>query len=63
MRCLIDLSNTDWKLLREQKGKLFDSFINKRNNNQEWVEGLLNFLDYIQDEAAKQLSDETVFGE
>jgi len=52
----ITLKNIDWELLRKQKQVLI-------NIEGEQVVGVINLLDYIQDEAAKVLSESTVFGE
>ena len=59
------ISHVDWKLLREQKRCLVD-VVNDRAivtaTQKEMLEGLINLLDAIQDEATEELSEETVFG-
>ncbi len=54
----IDLSRVDWKELRKQKETLIRKITASNNDD---LEGILNFLDHIQDEAAKELGEETVF--
>jgi hypothetical protein len=62
--CSVDLSNTDWKLLRKQKKGLL-LLLDKTEyllSAKKSLDGLLNFIDYIQDEAAKQIGEKNVFG-
>lgn len=58
----IDVGPVDWALLRTQKN--FISQIQGRTKTAEEekaTEGLLSFLDHIQDEAAKVVGEKTVF--
>ena len=75
----VDLGNMDedgWKLLRDQKRALlwlvdrqlpdgWTEFIEIESENvgNDLLDGLINFLDHIQDEAAKELGEVVVFGE
>ena len=63
--------NIDWGLLRKQKQLLLE-FLNSEsptdfadvwNNSdgQDLVDGLVNILDYLQDQAAEQLGEEIIF--
>ena len=61
-QCVIDLTNTDWKLLCKQKSKVEKLNSNLDTKDQKHLDGILNFLDYIQDEAAKQIGENIVFG-
>ena len=61
------LASVDWELLREQKLELLgvikaipDEGASPRTV--ECLEGILGLLDSIQDEAAKDLGEEAVFG-
>ena len=56
---IVDLTNTDWKLLEEQKENLI---VLIENHHMGELNGLVHFLDNIQDQAAQQLGEETVFG-
>lgn len=59
---IIDVGPVDWALLRTQKN--FISQIQGRTKTAEEekaTEGLLSFLDHIQDEAAKVVGEKTVF--
>lgn len=74
----IDLGRMDekgWKLLRDQKrallwlvdGQLPDGWtdfieIESDNVGNDLLDGLIHFLDHIQDEAAKELGEYMVFG-
>ncbi len=63
----------DWPLLRKQKLFLLglamaDEFEAMRdvwnnNNGQEALDGVIELLDYLQDQAAEQLGDTVVFGD
>lgn len=57
---LINTDEVDWKLLREQKYSLIDT---NQTSKSEHIEGLIQFLDDIQDKASTILGDEAVFGE
>jgi hypothetical protein len=64
---LCDLSGVDWEMLREQKrvlaemlpapGRSYESDVRG-----DALSGVLNLLDSIQDDAAKELGEEAVFG-
>jgi hypothetical protein len=64
----VDLTKTDWALLRKQKQNLLDLDFVRANGKKprvketDLLDGLLNFIDCIQDEAAEQIGEETVFG-
>jgi hypothetical protein len=68
---IVDLTNTDWKLLRKQKktlleildSSIFDVYTGKEQLKiDEHLAGLIHFLDDIQDQTAKQLGEKKVFG-
>jgi hypothetical protein len=64
---LIDVSKTDWKLLREQKINLLrlieiDEFPNLRVGFKESLQGVVSWIDDIQDQAAEQIGEKKVFG-
>ena len=57
--------NVDWPLLRQQKETLvmiaeLDCLSDAQKGH---VEGVVNFLDTIQDRAAKRLSESLIFGQ
>lgn len=59
------IDKIDWKLLRKQKRHLVDVLLttdNLMSKERRAIEGILNLLDCIQDEAAERLSDKVVFG-
>ena len=63
------LEETDWSLLRDQKETLLGilrKFHKKENllpqNEREALDGIVNFLDSVQDAAAEEIGEETVFG-
>lgn len=63
----VDLSKTDWKLLREQKATVlnlieFDEFPNLRVGFKGTLQGIVNWIDNIQDQAAETLGEKKVFG-
>jgi hypothetical protein len=67
----IDMSNVDWRLLRKQKLALLtvSHLISKahphvgiENIDHTAIDGLINFLDFIQDCAAEIIGEEEVFG-
>ena len=59
----IDLS-VDWPLLRKQKAALLRKTFDMLRDDPDAVllEGLIELLDHIQDEAAAYLGEEAVFG-
>lgn len=59
---LIDIGEMDWKQLREQKQTLLKVVGTSIPSEESDLTGILNLVDHIQDEAAKQLSEEEVFG-
>jgi hypothetical protein len=66
---IVDLSRTDWKLLRKQKKRLANLELVVLDHDKEEdqtyfdaIDGVLNWIDDIQDQAAKQLGDKKVFG-
>lgn len=59
----ITFVNVDWDLLREQKGLLLELIGSPVTSKYaDAADGIVNLLDFIQDEAAKQLGEEAVFG-
>jgi len=60
------IAKIDWKELRKQKRHLIDIVMGTDSSitakQGEAIEGILNLLDCIQDEAALELSDKVVFG-
>ena len=59
------IDRIDWKMLREQKGHLSDILYENgstTSKQRDALEGILNLLDCIQDEAALELGEEKVFG-
>ena len=60
------IQGIDWKELRKQKRHLIDIVMGTDSSitakQGEAIEGILNLLDCIQDEAALELSDKVVFG-
>ena len=62
---MFDCSNIDWKELRQQKRHLSDILYKNGHTTpqqRDTLEGILNLLDCIQDKAALELGEETVFG-
>ena len=59
------IQGIDWKELREQKRHLAGILMGKNSSitakQGEAIEGILNLLDCIQDEAALELGEEVVF--
>jgi hypothetical protein len=61
---MVDLQEVDWVLLRQQKTTLVAlTCLPRMKAHEEYLEGLINLLDYIQDEAAEILGEEAVFGD
>lgn len=63
---VLDGSKIDWRLLTQQKSSLCQlqrQTVRAGHPRHEGLEGILSFLDYIQDEAAKQLGEFLVYGE
>ena len=60
------IAKIDWKELRKQKRHLIDIVMGTDSSitakQGEAIEGILNLLDCIQDEAALELGEEVVFG-
>lgn len=64
MKVLIDASEIDWRLLCKQKQGLMrmaDTRVVSEEDAMVVLEGMLNLLDYIQDEAAKVLGESAIF--
>lgn len=55
------LKETDWELLRKQKETLIR--VSDFNDIKDDMNGIINFLDHIQDAAAEEIGEETVFGD
>jgi len=59
----INMSNTDWKALREQKQDLIQTIADTHSKAQaDSLTGILHFIDHIQDEAEGELGEDVVFG-
>lgn len=60
----VKLNNMDWALLREQKLALVTMMMGGAHSEEEKeaLEGIVSLLDTIQDDAARQLGAEAVFG-
>ena len=65
MKVMIDLSKVDWNMLKKQK----DILVFIRNDYEDvdyprWdiLNGVIHFLDNIQDQVAEQIGEEKVFG-
>lgn len=59
----VDLGNTDWVLLRLQKLWLAEVVDYQIDGDTAHLDGLVAFIDHVQDQAASQLGEGTVFGE
>lgn len=55
----IDVTDVDWRLLRKQKAALVDA---AGNSESPFLQGLVHFLDDIQDQAALCIGETRVFG-
>jgi hypothetical protein len=60
----IPTDTVDWALLRKQKAEIVRTMMNKKTKRslQDALEGIVSFLDDVQDRAATLLGDERVFG-
>lgn len=63
----VNLTKTNWALLRKQKAALIraveDKDVNEEDQkDRELLDGLVNFLDHIQDSAAEVLGEQKIFG-
>lgn len=64
--------NVDWKLIAKQKLLLLEFLLSEtpeefsdvwnNANGQDLIEGIVNLMDSLQDQAADQLGEETIFG-
>lgn len=54
--------DVDWALLREQKRELVEAAYSGRPIDVEAATGLVNLLDAIQDDAAREFGEDAVFG-
>ena len=62
---IVDATAIDWKLLRSQKRRLNGMLLPLGKfpvGLQDAVSGIVNLLDYVQDEAEKVLGEKAVFG-
>ena len=59
-RILVDVTGTNWKLLRKQKIFLL-SLDSEEKGDTDSINGLVHFIDHIQDSAAEQLGEVKVF--
>lgn len=61
--CKIDISRIDWKELRSQKEVLvrLTQSIRHDNDAKEALEGIIHLIDHIQDKAAEELGEKTIF--
>ena len=65
MKVTITLENVDWKLLQEQKESLVKHAMDtKESDLRDCLDGVINFLDAIQDAAVNQnqVTEKEVFG-
>jgi len=61
----LDAADIDWDLLRGQKADLNEALVSDAAltpKAQLSVSGIVELLDYMQDEAAKVIGEEAVFG-
>jgi len=58
---MVDVAKADWADIRRQKRMLF-RVVRRNGPEREAFEGLLSFLDDIQDQAAAILGNKAVFG-
>ena len=62
----VPVQDVGWALLRQQKTQLLEEIQELENSHRtsaaESLTGILHLLDHIQDEAAKRLGEEAVFG-
>lgn len=61
----LDAADIDWALLRDQKADLNEALVSGAaltSKAQLSVSGIVELLDYMQDEAAKVLGKSAVFG-
>lgn len=58
----VEVGGVDWTELRVQKRELSEIIKRRRKPWPDLLEGLLNLLDSIQDQAAEQLGKDVVFG-
>ena len=56
---MVDVGGVDWTILRKQKHYLVTMSMDDDDEN---IEGLINFLDTIQDQAADVIGENEVFG-
>lgn len=64
-RVVFDVGDVDWKMLREQKAALVElrGECDRRGDARTVeLDGLVHLLDFLQDEAAKVVGEESVFG-
>jgi hypothetical protein len=68
-RVVVDITNTNWKRLREQKLALLNirKVIDDEDGGEitatvDDIQGVIHFLDYVQDSAAEVLGEKAVFG-
>lgn len=61
---MIPVDRIGWKELRKQKQVLADIVWDRKTGGQvaDAVDGIISFLDYVQDGAAEILGEEPVFG-
>ncbi len=62
----LDAADIDWDLLRDQKADLNEALVSGASltpKAQLSVSGIVELLDYMQDEAAKVLGETAVFGQ
>jgi len=59
---VINMKNLDWEALRKQKLTLLNVIDTVSGTTEEDLTGIVHLIDHIQDEAAKQVGEETVFG-
>lgn len=63
MKVLVDLTDVDWYLLREQKRQLVEMAHWLQQPEALAADGIIHLLDHIQDAAALQIGEAAVFGD
>ena len=62
-RVVVDVTNTNWRRLRRQKLTILRILEAGRVGSVlSHLDGVIHFLDHVQDSAAEQIGEEAVFG-
>lgn len=63
MNVTVTIKNVDWELLREQKESLFQELLKMRpGKRRDSLDGIVHFLDHVQDQVAEVIGKDQVFG-